>query len=80
MVSDVRQSKEFDKDARSGQYSSTQLAKKYGITIRNVGDFVYYRKIHLPRHVLVNEAFFETQHPDMAYVVGWLAAGNCLQV
>jgi hypothetical protein len=65
----------FNEDVRSGSLTSTQLAEKYHVTIKTICNYAYHRQIKLPKKVSVNEAFFETQHPDMAYVLGWLAAG-----
>ncbi len=65
-------------DCRSLQFNSTQLAAKYNVSIKRIGDFCFYNKIKLPKRINASVAFFAEQHADMAYVTGWLSADGCV--
>ena len=66
---------EFKIDVSSGQFTSAQLLSRHpDLTIKKICDYAYHHDIKLPRHTNFDEAFFMTQTPNMAYVLGWLAA------
>ena len=66
---------EFKIDVSSGQFTSAQLLSRHPeLTMKKICNYAYHHDIKLPRHTNFDEAFFMTQTPNMAYVLGWLAA------
>lgn len=65
-------------DLRSGKFTAKQIVNKYPeLTIKQVCDFAYHYGIKYPKHKNFDESFFMRQTPNMAYMLGWLAAdGN----
>lgn len=69
----------FVNDARSGNYTTLQLAERHGLTPVQIRTFMYRNGMAVKREVAVCEEFFEKETPELAYILGWIASDGCVK-